>query len=226
MRRLLRTVLLFGCCEVVPLTRRTFGFGFCLWLALLFAVKHQVLIYVPVSGYYQVLNEYAALAMLFHLVGRFVSIRMLMRHAGLPLGYPGTPWLRFFGLSDKAAPYYGEPLLVLIFAWYAMQTPVYLHFRPLFRFDFMPLPYGVAGSPFPLWYRRYGIVFAYLLPVISALCLAFLNRLAVRKPSKQAPSQEKPLTFTDVQPSAPAAALPVPSAAGLARALHHERNTP
>ena len=45
----MRALLLLGCCEFLPLTRRTFGLGFCLRLAGVYAVKHQLLVYLPVS---------------------------------------------------------------------------------------------------------------------------------------------------------------------------------
>jgi hypothetical protein len=222
LRVLARLGCLFGCCEIIPLTRRTFGFGFCLLLAMIYTVKHQLLVYLPVSVAYQSLNEYAALALAIHLLGRFVSARMAARHLGVPRGYHGTPWLRYLGMSDRAARLYAEPLLALGIALWAAQTVVWLRFRPLFFLhDLLPMPYGVA-TPFPLWYRRHGVMIAHALPVVSALALALFNRLSVPKPVDNTPPKEDPLTFSEVSQPA-SAALPVPSAAHLARALLYRK---
>ena len=224
---MLRGLCLLGCCELLPLTRRTFGFSFCLLLTVIYTVKHQLLVYVPVSAGYQALNEYAALALALHLLGRFVSARMARRHAGVPGSYPGSPWLRFFGFSDRAARLYGEPVLALVIAvWAAALGRVFLRFRPLFFLsDVLPMPYGIAGTPFPLWYRQYGVMIAHALPFFAALSLAMFNRLGMPKPVSDAPPQEDVLTFSEVGQS-PAPTLPVPSAARLARALQSRKGHP
>jgi hypothetical protein len=96
-----------------------------------------------------------------------------------------------------------------------------------FLHDLLPMPYGVPGmtAPFPLWYRRHGVMIAHALPVVSALALALFNRLSVPKPVDNTPPQEEPLTFSEVSQPAPAA-LPVPSAAHLARALLYRKGQP
>jgi hypothetical protein len=220
----MRALLLLGCCEFLPLTRRTFGLGFCLLLAGVYAVKHQLLVYVPVSVAYQQLHQYTALALAVHLLGRFVSGRMAMRHAGVPGNYPGTPWLCFIGISERAARFYAEPLLALAVAlWAAALGMVLPRFQPMFFLsDVLPLPYGIE-TPFPLWYRQYGVMIAHALPLLSALSLALFNRLEAPKPASDASPREDRLTFSEVgQPPAPVA-LPVPSAARLARDLQSQR---
>jgi hypothetical protein len=220
----MRTLLLLGCCEFLPLTRRTFGLGFCLLLAGVYAVKHQLLVYVPVSVAYQQLHFYASLALAVHLLGRFISGRMAMRHAGVPGSYPGTPWLCYIGIPDQAARFYAEPLLALAVAlWAAALGMVLPRFQPLFFLsDVLPLPYGIK-TPFPLWYEQYGAMIAHAIPLLSALSLALFNRLDVSKPVSDASPREDCLTFSEVGlPSAPAA-LPVPSAARLARELQSQR---
>jgi hypothetical protein len=216
---------LIGCAELLPLTRRTFGFGFCLLLAGVFIVKHQLLVYVPVSELYQALNQYAAFALAVHLLGRFISPRMVMRHAGVPDGYPGMPWLRLFGLSDQAARLYGEPVLALVFALVAAQTVVLWRFRPLFFLrDVLPAPYGVT-APFPLWYRQYGVMIAHALPALAAMSLAAFNYLQLA-PTEHAPlTLDTPLTFSEVQ-QPPAPKLPSPSVAAMARQLPQRGKRP
>jgi hypothetical protein len=215
---MLRALCLLGCCELLPLTRRTFGLGFCLLLALLYAVKHQLLVYLPVSIAWQELHQYTMLALALHLLGRFFIVRMAMRHAGVPGSYPGTPWLCFLGFSDRAARLYAEPVLALVLAiWAAALDMVLPRFQPVFFLsEVLPLPYGIE-TPFPLWYRQYGVMIAHALPVVSALCLTLYNRLTMPKPDvTDAPPKEEPLTFSEVgQPSAPA--LPVPSAVRMTR---------
>ena len=39
-----------------------------------------------------------------------------MRHAGVPGTYPGTRWLCFLGISNRATRFYAEPLLALAVA--------------------------------------------------------------------------------------------------------------
>jgi hypothetical protein len=222
---MLRMLALFGCCEFLPLTRRTFGLGFCLLLAGVYTVKHQLLVYVPVSAAYQALNEYAAVALAIHLLGRFVSARMAARHARVPGNYPGMPWLRFFGLPDRAARLYGEPVLALAIALWAAQSVVWLRFHPFFFLhDLLPMPYGIA-TPFPLWYRQHGVMIAHALPLVSALALAAFNRLGVRPKEKTPVVQETSLSFSEVQ-SPPAPGLPSPSAVSMARGLSQGGKTP
>ena len=222
---MLRLLALLGCCELLPLTRRTFGFGFCLLLAGVFIVKHQLLVYLPVSALYQALNQYAAFALAVHLLGRFLSPRMIMRHAGVPESYSGMPWLRFFGLSDYTARLYGEPLLALVFALVAAQTVVFWRFRPLFFMrDVLPAPFGVT-APFPLWYRQYGVIIAHALPAVAAMSLAAFNYLHLAPTERAQLTYEAPLTFPEVQqPSAPK--LPFPSVAAMARQLPQRGNRP
>ena len=221
---MLRGLMLLGCCEFLPLTRRTFGLGFCLRLALLYAVKHQLLVYLPVSIAYQQLHQYAMLALGVHLLGRFFIVRMAMRHAGVPGSYPGTPWLCFIGIPERAARFYAEPLLALAVAlWAAALEGVLPRFQPMFFLsDVLPLPYGIE-TPFPLWYREYGVMIAHAIPLLSALSLALFNRLDAPKPASDASPREDRLTFSEVgQPPAPAA-LPVPSAVRLARDFQSQR---
>jgi hypothetical protein len=220
---MLRALCLLGCCELLPLTRRTFGLGFCLLLALLYAVKHQLLVYLPVSIAWQELHQYTMLALVLHLLGRFFIARMAMRHAGVPGGYPGTPWLCFLGFSDRAARLYAEPVLALVLAIWAAQGMVFLRFRPMFFLrEVLPLPYGIE-TPFPLWYRQYGVLIAHALPAVSALSLALYNRLTVPEPDvTDAPPTEEPLTFSEIG-QADAPALPVPSAVRMALELQHQR---
>ncbi len=220
----MRTLLLLGCCEFLPLTRRTFGLGFCLLLAGVYALKHQLLVYVPVSVAYQQLHQYTALALAVHLLGRFLSGRMAMRHASVPGNYPGTPWLCFIGIPERAARFYAEPFLVLAVAlWAASLGMVQWRFQPLFFMsEVLPLPYGFE-TPFPLWYEEYGVMIAHAIPLLSALSLALFNRLDAPRPVRNAASSQDRLTFSEAGlPPAPAD-LPVPSAARLAREFQSQR---
>jgi hypothetical protein len=220
----MRALLLLGCCELLPLTRRTFGLGFCLLLAGVYAVKHQLLVYVPVSVAYQQLHLYASFALGVHLLGRFVSGRMFVRHAGVPGNDPGTPWLCYVGIPEQAARLYGEPLLALAVAlWAAALDKVQARFQPMFFLsDVLPLPYGIE-TPFPLWYEQYGVMIAHAIPLLSALSLALLNRLDAPKPVSDASPRQDRLAFSEVElPPAPAA-LPVPSAERLAREFQSQR---
>ena len=220
----MRTLLLFGCCEFLPLTRRTFGLGFCLLLAGVYALKHQLLVYVPVSVAYQQLHQYTALALAVHLLGRFFSGRMAMRHAGVPGNYPGTPWLCFLGIPERAARFYAEPLLVLAVAlWAAALGMVQWRFQPFFFMsEVLPLPYGIE-TPFPLWYEEYGVMIAHAIPLLSALSLALFNRLDAPRPVPDLASRQDRLTFSEAGLPAAPADLPVPSAARLAREFQSQR---
>ena len=220
----MRVLLLFGCCEFLPLTRRTFGLGFCLLLAGVYALKHQLLVYVPVSVAYQQLHFWASLALGVHLLGRFLSGRLFVRHAGVPGNDPGTPWLSYVGIPERAARLYGEPLLALAVAlWAAALGMVQWRFQPMFFLsEVLPLPYGIK-TPFPLWYRQYGVMIAHAVPLLSALSLALFNRLDAPKPVRDAAFHQDRLTFSEAGlPSAPDA-LPVPSAARLAREFQSQR---
>jgi hypothetical protein len=220
----MRALLLLGCCEFLPLTRRTFGLGFCLLLAGVYAVKHQLLVYVPVSVAYQQLHLYASFALGVHLLGRFLSGRMMLRHAGVPGNDLGTPWLCYIGIPERAARLYGEPLLALAVAlWAAALDKVQARFQPMFFLsDVLPLPYGIE-TPFPLWYEEYGVMIAHAIPLLSALSLALFNRLDAPKPVSDASPRQDRLTFSEVGlPPAPAA-LPVPSAEQLTRDFQSQR---
>jgi hypothetical protein len=220
----MRALLLLGCCEFLPLTRRTFGLGFCLLLAGVYAVKHQLLVYLPVSVAYQQLHLWASLALGVHLLGRFLSGRMFVRHAGVPGSYPGTPWLCYVGIPERAARLYAEPLLALAVAlWAAALKGVLPRFQPMFFLsEVLPLPYGIE-TPFPLWYRQYGVMIAHAIPLLSALSLALFNRLDAPKPVRDTSAGQDRLTFSEVGlPPAPAN-LPVPSAARLAREFQSQR---
>ena len=220
----MRTLLLLGCCEFLPLTRRTFGLGFCLLLAGVYTLKHQLLVYVPVSVAYQQLHQYTSLALAVHLLGRFLSGRMFVRHAGVPGNYPGTPWLCFLGISGRTARFYAEPLLVLAVAlWAAALGMVQLRFQPLFFLsEVLPLPYGIE-TPFPLWYEQYGVMIAHAIPLLSALSLALFNRLDAPRPVRELASSQDRLTFSEAGlPPAPAD-LPVPSVERLAREFQSQR---
>jgi hypothetical protein len=219
-----RALLLLGCCEFLPLTRRTFGFGFCLYLTGIYALKHQLLVYLPVSLAYQQLHLYASFALGVHLLGRFLSGRMFVRHAGVPESYPGTPWLCRLGIPERAARLYGEPLLALAVALWAASLGVVLpRFRPFFFLsEVLPLPYGIE-TPFPLWYKEYGVMIAHAVPLLSALSLALFNRLGAAKPVRDLASSPDRLTFTEAGlPPAPAD-LPVPSATRLAHEFQSQR---
>ena len=223
----MRALLLFGCCEFLPLTRRTFGLGFCLRLAGVYALKHQLLVYLPVSIAYQQLHLYAAFALAVHLLGRFLSGRMMMRHAGVPGNDPGTPWLCYLGIPEQTARLYAEPLLALAVAlWAAALGMVQLRFQPLFFLsEVLPLPYGIE-TPFPLWYEEHGVMIAHAIPLLSALALALFNRLDAPKPVRDLISSPDRLTFTEAGlPPAPAA-LPVPSAERLALEFQSQRKGP
>jgi hypothetical protein len=66
-----------------------------------------------------------------HLLGRFFSGRMMVRHAGVPGNYPGTPWLCLIGIPEQAARLYAEPLLALAVAlWAAALGMVLPRFQP------------------------------------------------------------------------------------------------
>jgi hypothetical protein len=223
MRTLARTFLLLGCAEFLPLTRRQFGVGFSVWLALAFGLKHQLLTYLPVTEYHQLLNQWAGIALAVHLLGRFFSAKMALRHAGLPGDYAGVPLPCFLGVPLKTAQRYIEPLMVAVFAAWAAGSMTLLRFQPAFFLtEIFPLPYGIV-TPFPFWYRENAVLMARLLPVVSALALALYNRLdAPPKADARAIPQEEKLTFSPVHlPLAPAP-LPTPSAARMALELQQQ----
>jgi hypothetical protein len=213
---LLRLLLLLGACDFLPLTRRQFGFGFCLLLAGVYALKHQLLVYVPVAEGYYGLQQYAALAVGIHLLGRFFSARFAMRHVGVPGGYPGWPWLCYIGIPDRAARLYAEPLLALLVGFLAGQGRVYARFVPLFFLDgVLPLPYE---EPYPDWYEANAYVIAQAVPVVSALALALFNRLDLPRPARPVTNTGRTLAVFEVR-LPPAPRLPSPSAAVMARQL-------
>lgn len=168
-------LLVFGCCELLPLYRAHLGFGFLVVLICLCFVKHMLLHYLPAHLFIQHLHLLCGLLLIGHLGERIWDHTAAMIDSRLEASYTGMPWFRvWLGFSDAVAMRWLEPALCLFLAFQIAVSPVMPHLTPLYDIGFLSRPFGENG-PYPWWYKRFGITLAHLYPFILFACLTAWN---------------------------------------------------
>ena len=177
MATLWHLLLRFGCVEALPLLRTYTGTGYGVMLAALFVIKHEVLTYLPASQGYIQWHRGSAMMLAFNLVGRFVFAHAAWQCSLVPSHDPGRCLVWPAHWRKKYLLLYLEPALLLgLILFYEVTAPPYfLRFVPMFWWDVLPLPYGIA-QPYPAWYLRHAVTIAQALPFLMVPALWCNNR--------------------------------------------------
>jgi hypothetical protein len=126
-----RLAAVFGCCEMLPLTRAYFGLGYITMLVLMLVLKQHLLQYLPVASGFIVLHQFAAYAALIWLAYRLISLSRSVLAAEIPGEDPG-----FWGWwpvrwGRKLPLLWLEPCLALVIACFALGSSDIVRFVPL-----------------------------------------------------------------------------------------------